>query len=193
MVYQTYTTTAIVCGSWPRNGADKIFLLFTRELGMLYATARSVREERSRQRYALQECASVRVSLVRGRLGWRIGSVIDISHPVLSAKDRQRRIAIVRLLRTVRRFLPGESPVPNVFDTITHALEHLVQTNDVQAEVFTVCTQFKVLYELGYIAPTAIQQTFLTMPPDEIQNVVSEVNLEDMQRSIDNASAVSHL
>lgn len=54
MAYETYTTEALVCGTFNRNTADRSYLLFTREAGMLYADARSVREERSRQRYALR-------------------------------------------------------------------------------------------------------------------------------------------
>ena len=38
---------------------------------MVLAAARSVREEKSRQRYALQEFALVRVSLIKGKSGWR--------------------------------------------------------------------------------------------------------------------------
>ncbi|MEX2341217.1 MAG: recombination protein O N-terminal domain-containing protein, partial [Candidatus Paceibacterota bacterium] len=75
MSYKTYTTEAIVCGSRVNNTSDKSFLLFTKDAGMLWAAAKSVREERSRQRFALQDFSLIRASLIKGKSGWRIGSV----------------------------------------------------------------------------------------------------------------------
>ncbi len=194
MAYQTYTTKALVCGSWSRNGADKTFLLFTRELGVVYATARSVREERSRQRYALQECAEVRVSLVRGRSGWRIGSVIDISHPVLAARDRQRRIAIVNLFRLIRRFIPGESPIPEVYDQVVRALE-LLESDPaiIDPEPFVLCVQFRVLHALGYVAPNDVESRVLQWSLERLIELGSDTVLHQIRRSVDRATTVSHL
>ena len=45
MSYQTYITEALIVGSFDSNTADKSYLLFTKSAGMLYASARSVREE----------------------------------------------------------------------------------------------------------------------------------------------------
>ena len=193
MAYQTYTTPAVVCGSWPRNGADKTFLLFTRELGMLYATARSVREERSRQRYALQDCAIVRVSLVRGRSGWRIGSVIDVSHPILASAERSQRIAVVTLIRTVRRFMSGESPTPEVYDMIIRSIELLLHYKSKESEVYVICVQFWVLHALGYVAPTVSEQILLQQVVEGMSVNISSDTLQSIRRSIDNATLVSHL
>ena len=76
MAYATYTTQALVCGTFDRNTADRSYRLFTREFGMVWADARSVRLEKSKQRSALTDFSVVRISLVRGKAGWKIGSVI---------------------------------------------------------------------------------------------------------------------
>ena len=68
MSYQTYTTEALVCGTYDRNTADRSYRLFARELGMLFADARSVRLEKSRQRMALSDFSLVRVSLENSSL-----------------------------------------------------------------------------------------------------------------------------
>ncbi len=193
MAYQTYTTEALVCGSWQRNGADRTFLLYTRELGMLYATARSVREERSRQRYALQECAQIRVSLVKGRSGWRIGSVIDISHPFLAASTRAERIAVVKLLRTLRRFISGESATPEIYDLSVDALEHLAAGTISDPQAFALCVEYRILYQLGYIAPSDEERIVLQLPLDHMMDSVSADIFAAMESSISTATAVSHL
>jgi len=88
MSYATYTTEALVCGSRNNNTSDRAYLLFTEEVGMIWASARSVREERSKQRYALQDFSLIRVSLVKGKSGWRIGSVEATCNPFMEARSR---------------------------------------------------------------------------------------------------------
>ena len=105
MSYQTYTTEALVCGSFLHNTADKVFLLFTREAGMLYATAKSVREERSKQRFALQDFSLINVSLIKGKQGWRVGSVEAEVNYFTKSEERLARGSVVLLFKTLRRFI----------------------------------------------------------------------------------------
>ena len=193
MAYHIYTTPALVCGSWQRNGADKTYQLYTRDIGMLYATARSVREERSRQRYALQDLAEIRVSLVCGRAGWRVGSVVDVSHFLFMAKDRRTRIAIVELFRTLRRFISGETPTPKIYDMTIEALHHLREANGVDPENTLLCVQYRILYELGYVAPTDEERTVLEQPISTMTSSMTKNALDSIRTSITTATTVSHL
>ena len=193
MAYHIYTTPALVCGSLQRNGADKTYQLYTRDLGMLYATARSVREERSRQRYALQDMAEIRVSLVCGRAGWRVGSVVDVSHFLFMANDRGTRIAIVELFRTLRRFISGEAPNPELYNLVIETLHHLQELNSVDLEKTVLCTQYRILYELGYVAPTDQERTILDQPISNLTSSVPETVLDSIRTSITTATTVSHL
>ncbi len=193
MAYHIYTTPALVCGSWQRNGADKTYQLYTRDLGMLYATARSVREERSRQRYALQDLAEIRVSLVCGRAGWRVGSVVDISHFLFTADDRRTRIAIVELFRTLRRFISGETPTPKIYDMTIEALHHLRAPNGTDPENTLLCVQYRILHELGYVAPTDEERTVLEQPISTMTSSMTKNALDSIRTSITTATTVSHL
>ena len=128
MSYIVYTTEAIVCGSFLSNTADKTFLLFTKTAGMLYASARSVREERSRQRYALQDFSVITVSLIKGKSGWRIGSVDGEQNLFAQATSREARGSIVRVLKLIRRYVQGEEAHPEFFAECKAALVHLAAT-----------------------------------------------------------------
>jgi recombinational DNA repair protein (RecF pathway) len=125
MSYQTYHTEALVCGSYHNNTADKSFLLFTKRAGMLYASARSVREEKSKQRYALQDFSLITVTLIKGKTGWRIGSVETEGNVFGNALSRQSRGSVVRVLKLVRRFVAGEEPHPELYDELVYALQYL--------------------------------------------------------------------
>jgi recombinational DNA repair protein (RecF pathway) len=71
MSYEKYTTEAMVLTQVPRGEHDKVYALYTRDFGLVYARASAVRAEKSKMRYALQSHAHARVSLVRGSRGWR--------------------------------------------------------------------------------------------------------------------------
>lgn len=193
MAYHTYTTPALVCGSWSQNGADKTFLLYTQALGMVYATARSVREERSKQRYALQDFAQVHVSLVRGKAGWRIGSVIDVSQPYARATTRATRGSVVRLYRLVRRFVSGSEASAEFYTMVVEALDFLTHPNLQQRELVQDCVCFRLLYHLGYVAPTPAQQWVLEVPLTELDKVAPAAVVKSIQVAITQAEEASHL
>ena len=193
MAYQTYTTPAFVCGSWTQNGADKTFLLYTKSLGMVYATARSVREERSKQRYALQDFAEVHVSLVRGRAGWRIGSVIDVSQPYRRAADRAARGSIVRLFRLLRRFVSGSEASTELYELVVAAIELLVQSDVQCRELVEDCVAFRILHHLGYVAPTAPLRGILEGSLAQLDCDIPVSVQESIQLAIAQAEDLSHL
>jgi len=155
MSYQTYITDAIVVGSYASNTADKSYRLFTERAGMLYATARSVREERSKQRFALQDFSHITVTLVKGKSGWRIGSVEVHENFFMRATTRAERGSIVKLAKVLRRYVQGESPEPTLYTEFLAALTHLTSPTLAAREAFELCTIVRLLTMLGYVAPSS--------------------------------------
>ncbi len=154
MSYQTYITEGLIVGSFDSNTADKSYLLFTRDAGMIYASARSVREERSRQRFALQDFSRITVSLIKGKTGWRIGSVQSEGNYFVEASDRAVRGSIVRICKLLRRFVAGEEPHPDLYEDVTAGLTHLTNASIVNRSLVEEIILVRVLYRLGYIART---------------------------------------
>jgi recombinational DNA repair protein (RecF pathway) len=161
MSYVTYTTEAFVCGTFNRSTADRSYLLFTREAGMLFADARSVREERSRQRYALQDFSEIRVSLIRGKQGWKIGSVEGVKNDFSAATTREVRGSVVILYRLLRRFIHGEEASVALFDFFKEALAAVVKPVE-ERSFLELCIQLRFLAVLGYVDTKAI--------PDVLKN-----------------------
>lgn len=155
MSYVTYTTEALVCGSFDQNTADRSFLLFTKELGMLFAVAKSVREERSLQRPALQDFSRIRVSLVKGKTGWRIGSVEAVANDYAKAKDRETRGSVVLLYRLLRRFIRGEEPVPVLYDKVVAGLDVLLMDLN-NRRLVELLVEIEILSLLGYVDQEAV-------------------------------------
>ncbi len=194
MSYAIYTTEALVCGSRPNNTSDKSFLLFTKEAGMLWATARSVREERSRQRHALQDFSFVRVSLVKGKSGWRVGSVEAMQNPFFASTDRVRRTAVVHVVKLLRRFVHGESALPRLYRDIEECCALILAEPDVDARTVTTLLDFRALMELGYIAEHELLQAIIQANTiKEAYEYASVKDLALITKLTATASEASHL
>jgi len=169
MAYVTYTTDALVCGTFDRNTADRSYRLFTRELGMLYADARSVRKESSKQRQALQDFSLIRVSLVKGKGGWKIGSVTEVKNYYHTAANQAARGSIVRVTRLVRRFLAGEESHTDLFDECLTALSFFCDKRNDRTCYEHIFIQ-RVLAQLGYIKLSDIPKQFAAVPLSELDH-----------------------
>jgi recombinational DNA repair protein (RecF pathway) len=192
MSYKTYTTDALVCGTYARNTADHSYLLFTREAGMLYADARSAREERSRQRYALQDFSLIRVSLIRGRNSWKIGSVEEQKNYYHRAENRLARGSVVNLIRLIKRFVRGEEANQELYDLVCAGLDTLV--NKIEHRRFTEeLIQLRVLSLLGYVDTSQLPVEIISSQPAEFYKHHDSQLAVKISQLYEHAINMSHL
>lgn len=191
MAYQTYITEAIVCGTYDSNTADRSFLLFAREAGMLYAHAKSVREERSKQRYALQTCSHVRATLIRGKSGWKIAGVEPIQNLYALAPTREARAFLRNIILLLRRVIHGETVYEEIFDDIVGTCTQVGKHIPTKLERIL---SLRILHALGYIAPNGSYNAFLHCAfPYERTDTLSEEEEKVFQKAIDHALMQSQL
>jgi recombinational DNA repair protein (RecF pathway) len=184
--YSVYITKALVCGSSPQGLSDKNFLLYTDKAGMLYASGRSVREEKSKQRNALQDFSRVVVSLVQGKGGWRIGSVEAKGNDFFLATDKEARRSVVRIYKFLRRFIKGEEESVELYTFVEEALNHLRgEVSDRELKVLYV--EVKILHQLGYVADGILPEIDIEVLDDSL------INKRKMESLINDAIASSHL
>jgi recombinational DNA repair protein (RecF pathway) len=191
MAYKTYITEAIVCGSKPSLTSDRSYLLFTREAGMLYAVAKSVREERSKQRFALQEFSYIRVTLVHGKGGWRVTGAEAIKNLYAQETTREARGLLRNTLLLTRRLIQGEIAHPDIFDDLVDLFSTPILTNALPLEhIFT----YRTLHTLGYIAPEVSLTRFLEGRSLRILGeVMAKEEVEMIARATHRALTESHL
>ena len=122
---------------------------------MLWATARSVREERSKQRSALQDFSRIRVSLIKGKSGWRIGSSEALGNAFLSSDTRNIRALVNFVVQELRRYVHGEVPLPAIYDDAVEILStplHFKECSELTQKVFSL----RLMSDLGYVASSPI-------------------------------------
>ncbi len=191
MAYQTYITEAIVCGSIDSNTSNRSYYLFTREAGMVFAHAQSVREERSKHRYSLQVCSYARVTLVRGKSGWRITGAEPIQNFYTHAESRSARALARAVPLLLTRFVHGETAHPVIFDDVIYAC---MQSNTEDPAHLESILTLRVLYVLGYIAPDSIVTPFVSNAFQEAIRLTLDARIEKhIKQMILHAHTESHL
>src|ERR1035437_8561151 len=155
MSHHIYHTRGIVIESYNVREANKSYWIFTRDLGMILASAQGVRLTASKLRFSLQPLSIAEISLVRGRSGWRVVNAREISNIYWRIKDIPQSVAMSsRVLRLVRRLVTGEEKNEALFDRLFEGLTYLaggITTQQVMNLEFILLLQ--VLYTLGYFAP----------------------------------------
>ncbi len=191
MAYQTYITEALVCGKYDSNTADRSFLLFTKEAGMLYAQAKSVREERSKQRYALQECSHVRATLIRGKSGWKVAGAESLQNFYDTADTREARAFVRNVILLLKRVVQGEAMHEEVFTDVVGACAVAEKYNQKNLEQIVT---LRILHALGYIAPHETYAHLLHCEmPYHLVDALSEAEFKKCKEVIDNALIQSQL
>lgn len=197
-MYTIHRTRGLVLSSVARGEADRMFVIFTEQLGRIEATARSVREERSRLRYALTPYSLGEYSFVRGRGGWRIVGARDEKNFFASSDDSQKKATLERIFFLVARLVRGEGKNEELFRVLVKSVDMLVvQDSAVLVEALEILTVLRTLFVLGYISTEkegALLQQFLETA--EIHaSVLEKVSTEKptMIRTINAALAASQL
>lgn len=182
MSHHIYHTEAIILGARPSGEGDRLLYCYTRELGLVVAHARSIREARSRLRYALQIFSHAHVDLIRGKYGWKIISATPISSfRELWDHPGRRRVAAEHM-RLARRLIQGEERHDVLFDDLQKGLMLLTSIFDREslkdAELLLVV---RLLDALGYwgvqesLTPVFADVTFVQKDLENIRPLRSEI------------------
>ncbi len=155
MAHHIYHTRGIILGSVPIGESNRFYKIFTEELGLVGASAQSVRKEESKLRYVLQDFSLINVDLVRGKEVWRITSAgEEASFPVLRG-DTARLKLFARTCALLSRLIHGEGREDELFHDLLGALNFLEQTV-IPAELtlsFESLAALRSLVWLGYLDP----------------------------------------
>lgn len=166
MSHTLYTTECIVLGGHDSGEANRYISLFTKEIGLVKAVARSVREEKSKLRYSLQNFSFTDATLVRGREVWRITGAQEIYSLHQELKYEEGKLFVVtQVLNLLQRLVHGEEKNEYLFDTLRSGLE-FVRSNNMDDEMlknFEHLMVLRILYSLGYIAKKDDKDNFANL------------------------------
>ena len=191
-MHHIYHTQGIVLSSRNFGETGKTYTIFTRDLGMVYATAQGVRKMSSKLRFVLQDFAYLKIDLVKGKDFWRITSVSRTDE--LEKLSRPETFPIfANIARLLKRLLSGEEANEELFNDLLQGLSVLekAETKE-ELENTEAILVLRILYRLGYIGGGNLEDFTQSPFAEELLFKVSK-NRAKILRQINQALKETHL
>ncbi len=193
-MHHIYHTEGIILGSRNYGEAGKCYYIFTRELGMIYASAQGVRKMSSKLRFVLQDFAYVKVDLVQGKDFWRVTSASKTNLLEQIIKRKENFKVLANISRLLKRLLAGVEANEVLFADLLAGLFVLekIQTREDLRHVETVIV-LRILNNLGYIGGSDMLQTLIKSPFEEGMIFQAAKNRSKILSEINKALKETHL
>lgn len=153
-MYEIDAVRGYVLGYYNQGEADRRYRILTRDFGVIFAHATSVRKEQSKLKHALQKLNLVEIEIIQSRRGYQItgGRLIsDISRQI----SRQGLLkfealgVLDRIGLLIGRLSQNPDSESNLFDIFEQIIDQL--SNQVtKLEVVELWGTARVLIEFGY-------------------------------------------
>ena len=174
-MHHIYHTEGIILGSKNYGETGRYYSIFTRDLGMVYASAQGVRKVSSKLRFVLQDFAYVKVDLVQGKDFWRVTSASKTNMLGGLTKNRGTFQVFFNIAKLLKRLLAGIEKNEVLFTDLVNNLTILekigtkepasMQGGDLRnIEAIIV---LRILNNLGYIGENEILQNLTKSPFEE--------------------------
>lgn len=153
-MHHIHHTEAFVLGSRPKGEDSKLLILYTRELGLVYAHAQGIRKISSKLRFTLQDFSRATVDLVRGKEIWRVTTAAPIHSYRTVRSDRATERILARVASLLIRLVTGEEANEEVFRTLVRTYEMLERTGQSAEDyrALELLSVARILMALGYLS-----------------------------------------
>lgn len=193
-MHHIYHTEGIILGSTDFGETGKFYSIFTRDLGMISASAQGVRKISSKLRFVLQDFSYVKIDFVRGKDFWRITSASKTNELESLSKRPETLDIVVKISQLLKRLLAGEDSNKELFADLLKGLGTLekAETPEEMRNIEVVIV-LRMLDNLGYIGGSEAFQTLVKSPFE--QELIFEVskNRTHILSEINKALRETHL
>ncbi|MCX6751516.1 MAG: DNA repair protein RecO [Candidatus Nomurabacteria bacterium] len=166
-MHHIYHTEGIILGSGDFGETGKYYSIFTRDLGMIYASAQGVRKMSSKLRFVLQDFAYLKIDFVRGKYFWRITSASK-TNKLENLSEPEIFKVFVNISKLLKRLLAGEDPNRELFSDLINGLS-VLEKSKTKEELRNIeaIIVLRILNNLGYIGGNEILKDFIKSPFEE--------------------------
>ncbi len=153
-MHHIHHTDAFVLGSRPKGEDSKVLILYTRELGIVYAHAQGIRKLSSKLRFVLQDFSRAQIDLVRGKEIWRVTTAVPVHSYAHLRRARESERILARISALLVRLVTGEEANTEVFETLarTYALLEAGGKSPEDYRALELLSVARILTALGYLS-----------------------------------------
>jgi DNA repair protein RecO len=195
-MHHIHHTEAFVLGSRPKGEDSKLLILYTRELGLIYAHAQGIRKISSKLRFTLQDFSRAQVDLVRGKEIWRVTTATPVATYRHLLRSRASETILARIASLLTRLVAGEEASGEIYDALvrTYDLLEIPSQTPEDHRALELLSVARILVALGYLSratPGIVSQpSFDETVPKEFTDIAYQHRLI---RDINQALAASQL
>jgi DNA repair protein RecO len=163
-MHHIYKTEGLIIGSSLSGEANKFFYIFTRDLGLIGASAQGVRRLQSKLRYSLQDFSLSQISLVRGKNNWKItNAIFDKNFYQIFNENSDKLFVCSQIFSLLKKLLAGEDKNEKLLDVVKSSLVFLEQSELGSEEIknFECIVVLKILHNLGYLGQSENLKKFI--------------------------------
>ena len=192
-MHHIYHTEGIILGSKNFSETGKYYSIFTRDLGMIYASAQGVRKISSKLRFVLQDFAYIKIDLVQGKDFWRVTSASKTNALEQLSKKSETFEVVSNIAKLLKRLLTGVEKNEALFADLINGLAILENVEEKDLRNIEAIIVLRILNNLGYIGGNEILQNLVKSPFEE--NLIFEVSKSRSQvlHQINKALKETHL
>jgi len=174
-MHHIYHTEGIILGSRSHGEAGRYYYIFTRDLGMIHASAQGVRKMSSKLRYVLQDFAYLKIDLVQGKNIFRLTNASKTNVLENITKMPENLKVFANIARLLKRLLTGVEPNEVLFADLLNGLSILEksETKDDLLNIEAIIV-LRILNNLGYIGENEVLQSLIKSPFEG--NLIFEVS-----------------
>lgn len=192
-MHHIYHTEGIILSSGNFGETGKYYSIFTRDFGMIYASAQGVRKISSKLRFVLQDFAYLKIDLVKGKDFWRITNVSK-TNKLEKLSEPETFEVFVNISKLLKRLLTGEDPNRDLFMDLLNGLS-ILEKSETRNELRNIeaVIVLRVLNNLGYIGGNEMLEDFIKSPFEEDLIFKVSKNRTKILHQINKALRETHL
>ncbi len=178
MSHHIYTTKGIVLSLRPTKEVDKLALILTRDLGVIYGSVRGIRQTNSKMRGVISDLALIKVSMVKGKRSWRVTTASLIESPSTTLREEREMLkALYRVGNFLSRLIRGEEKHVEIYDDFEEAMLSLIkgEVGKGDVEAWELLLVSKLLSHLGYLPEDQIPKN-LSEAKERKRELVAQIN-----------------
>jgi len=193
-MHHIYHTEGIILGSKGYGETGKYYSIFTRDLGLIYASAQGVRKMSSKLRFILQDFAYIKVDLVQGKDFWRVTSASKANSLEQLTKNRGTLEVVSNIANLLKRLLAGVEKNEALFVDLIKGLSVLekIEKKEDLRNIEAVIV-LRILNNLGYIGGNEKLENLIQSPLEEELVFEAAKSRPQVLRQINRALKETHL
>ena len=163
-MHHIHHTHGFILSSRNVGEANKMFSIYTREMGLVRATAQGVRLNKSKLKFTLQDFSYANIDLVRGKDIWRVTSAKHVTSFPLARRSEESLLLMARIAKLLERLCPGENPNEAIFDDFVQAFYILDNENTESSsrEALELHLVLRIMNSLGYVGDSEMLSKYIS-------------------------------